>query len=304
MSMATLVSVDLDGIGCYHAIHGLPAPDAGSRALVLRRALPRFLELFERTGVRATFFVIGSDLAAELDAAGQGATLLADALAAGHELGNHSHAHAYDLVHWRPELQRADLIGCDAVLRSLGAEPVGFRAPGYTHDARLLATVDSLGYRYDSSALPSPSYYAAKLAAIGWHRLRGRRSSSLVGGARSFLGARAPHPIAGTSLWELPISTVGPARWPLVGTFLLAGPPLLRRAFERASARAPSLHLELHGIDLVDADRDGVEARVAALQPELRTPLAVRLTRLETFLHARRGFTRLCDAAAALASEA
>ncbi|MBC8071645.1 MAG: polysaccharide deacetylase family protein, partial [Deltaproteobacteria bacterium] len=224
MTMQTLVSVDLDGIGCYHAIHGLAAADPATRAVVLRRALPRFLELFERVRVPATFFVIGSDLVGELDEAGVGAQLLRRALAEGHELGNHSHAHAYDLVRWRSELQRADLIGCDQALRSLGAEPVGFRAPGYTHDARLLATVDELGYRYDSSALPSPAYYAAKLGAIAWHRLRGRRSSSLVGGARSFLGSRAPHAIAGTSLWELPISTVGAARWPLVGTFLLAGP--------------------------------------------------------------------------------
>jgi peptidoglycan-N-acetylglucosamine deacetylase len=269
---------------------------------VLRRALPRFLELFERAGVHATFFVIGSDLAAELDDDGAGVRVLARALADGHELGNHSHAHAYDLVRWRPELQRADLIGCDAALRSLGADPVGFRAPGYTHDARLLGVVDGLGYRYDSSALPSPSYYAAKLAAIGWHRLRGRRSSSLVGGARTFLGGRAAHRIPHTSLWELPITTVGAARWPLVGTFLLAGPQPVRRVLERASARAGTLHLELHGIDLVDAEHDGIARELAALQPELRTPLVERTARLERFLAARSGFTRLCDAAAALAS--
>jgi hypothetical protein len=298
--VSTLVSVDLDGIDCYHAIHGLPPPDPAARALVLRRALPRFLELFDRTNVRATFFVIGSDLADELDRGGAGAELLRAALAAGHELGNHSHAHAYDLVRWRPELQRADLIGCDTALRTIGANPLGFRAPGYTHDAGLLAIVDELGYRYDSSALPSPSYYAAKVAAIGWHRLRGRRSSSLASGARSFLGARAPHRIPNTRLWELPISTIGPARWPLVGTFLLAGPAPLRRRLELAIARVPTLHLELHGIDLVDAEHDGVASALAKLQPELRTPLPDRRARLSAFLRDRDGFTRLCDAAAAL----
>lgn len=302
MSTRTLVSVDLDGIDCYHAIHGLPPPDPRMRAVVLRRALPRFLELFERAGVRATFFVIGSDLAAELDEGGAGAEVLSAALAAGHELGNHSHAHAYDLVTWRAELQRADLIGCDQTLRSLGALPVGFRAPGYTHDPGLLAIVDGLGYRYDSSALPSPAYYAAKLAAIGWYRLRGRRSVSLVRGARSFLGGRAPHRIRGTGLWELPISTIGPARWPLVGTFLLAGPAALRRRLALATGREESLHLELHGIDLVDAEADGIAPVLASLQPELRTPLADRRARLAAFLRDRDGFARLCDTAAALAS--
>ncbi|MBC8071539.1 MAG: hypothetical protein IAG13_24640, partial [Deltaproteobacteria bacterium] len=74
----------------------------------------------------------------------------------------------------------------------------------------------------------------------------------------------------------------------------------LRRVLERAAEHTGSLHLELHGIDLVDADHDGIASELAALQPELRTPLAERTARLERFLARRSGFTRLCDVAAAL----
>ena len=89
------VSVDLDPLWCYYAIHGLPGGDAlpeGLRDVVLRRALPRFVGLFHRHGVRATLFVVGKDGEAEPGRRG-----LVEAARAGHELGNHSYSHPYDL---------------------------------------------------------------------------------------------------------------------------------------------------------------------------------------------------------------
>src|SRR5262245_29264517 len=89
------VSVDLDAIECYFRIHALPPPvPERARFAILRRALPRFAELFDRHGVRATFFVVGRDL--EEDA--EGRALLAELARAGHELGSHTHTHPYDLV--------------------------------------------------------------------------------------------------------------------------------------------------------------------------------------------------------------
>jgi len=292
----TLVSVDLDPIGCYHAIHGLPPPPDEHADVVLRRCLPRFLALFAELGVRATFFVVGSDAESARD---RGAIEpLSRAIAAGHELGNHSHAHAYDLVRWPAVAIAADLARCDAVLRSLGATPCGFRAPGYTHDDALLGEVAALGYRYDSSALPSPPYYAAKLAAIAWHALHRRRSQSLARSPGALFGPRTIHRVAGDRLWELPISALGPLRIPLVGTFVLAGPPWLRRTLVRAALRADEIHLELHGLDLVDPDEDAIDPRLHRLQPELRTPLAERRERLASLLRERGAVTRLCDAIA------
>ena len=288
-----LVSVDLDPIGCYHAIHGLPPPPAEHADVVLSRALPRFLELFAELDARVTFFVVGADAEAAL--AKGGGEALAGAVAAGHELGNHSHAHPYDLVRRPVEEIRADLARCDALLRTLGADPVGFRAPGYTHDAALLAEVERLGYRYDSSALPSPTYYAAKLAAIGWHALHGRRSQSLARTLGALFGARTPHRVGG--LVELPISVLGPLRLPLVGTFVLAGPAWMRRTLVHHALREDDVHLELHGLDLADADADPIDERLHRLQPELRTPLPSRRERLLELLQQRGSITRLCDAA-------
>jgi hypothetical protein len=293
----TLVSVDLDDLACYHAIHGLgPVPD-GRHGVVLERCLPRFLELFAELGVTATFFVVGRDLERDLATGGRGAESLGLALAEGHELANHGHAHAYDLVRRSDEHIARDLRACDGLLRGLGADVQGFRAPGYTHDDRLLGHVAGLGYRYDSSALPSLSYYLAKVFVMGLMVLRGRRSASTAHGIGAFLGRRRPYFRARVRLWEVPISVTDVLRIPLIGTFLLGGPDWLRRGLARAAERAAYLHVELHGLDLADADGDGVDDRLRSRQPGLGLPLAIRRDRLRALL-GQRGSG--CSIAAAL----
>lgn len=286
--MSTLVSVDLDDPGCYHAIYGLEPPPPERQGLVLERALPRFLELFEKLSVRATFFVIGRDLRRDLDAGGKGAEHLRAALAAGHELANHSYAHDYRMHEWATRDIQADLVRGDEVLRELGAKPVGFRAPGYIHDSRMLVCVGAMGYRYDSSTLPSPPYLLAKLGVLGWMKLRGQRSASASAGASSFFGATRPryHPEAG--VWQIPIG-VSRLRLPFVGTFVLAGPEPVGQMLRREAASTRHLHLELHGIDLADESEDGWAEAVVARAPELKTPLATRLERLEKLLESRGG---------------
>jgi peptidoglycan/xylan/chitin deacetylase (PgdA/CDA1 family) len=248
--------------------------------------------LFAELGVRATFFVIGRDLARDLKESGRGAALLGKALADGHELANHSFQHAYDLVSWPAERIVEDMKACDALLRRLGARVVGFRAPGYTHDDKLLRAVANLGYRYDSSALPSPPYYTAKLTVMAWMAIRGRRSRSTARGWRSFLGARRPRYINHFGLWEIPMSVSRYLRLPLIGTMLLAGPEPLANSLRAAAARESYFHLELHGLDLADSGRkgfpgDGYAPELLALQPELRVPLPLRLDRLRGLLRSR-----------------
>lgn len=264
----------------------------------LRRWLPRFLELFDRLGVRATFFVIGQDLARDLDGTGEGARWLEQALAEGHELGNHSFAHAYDLVRWSSSRQREDLEACDALLRGLGATVEGFRAPGYTHDARLLSHAVTLGYRYDSSSLPSPPYYAAKLAVMGAMRLRGLRSSSMARGGASFFGPRRPYRRDDVALWELPMSVSPVWRLPLIGTSLLATPAMLGGPLRHRALKLPHFHLELHAIDLADPRRDAIAPSVIEAQPELQSPWLVRHERLRELLVLRGSGSPLRDAIA------
>jgi peptidoglycan/xylan/chitin deacetylase (PgdA/CDA1 family) len=83
------------------------------------------IAMLERRDVHATFFVIGSDLAAAPDA---GRALVA----AGHELGNHSYSHDH-MVLVRTSTVRRELDETDTLIRAAGERgPIRFRPPfGY-----------------------------------------------------------------------------------------------------------------------------------------------------------------------------
>lgn len=294
----TIVSVDLDDVACYHAIHGLRDATADECDIVLQRCLPRFLDLFAKTQVRATFFVIGRDLQRDLVGSRRGAELLRRALAEGHELANHSYAHDYEMTTWSSEAIYRDLARCDAVLRSIGARPRGFRAPGYVHDDHLLAQVAALGYTYDSSSLPSPAYYVAKRLKLAAMARRGRRSASSRRGWKSFVGSSRAHYRPELGLWEIPIGVSRTLRLPMVGTVLFGGPRGVAAALRDEAMSTPILHLQLHGLDLGDEANDGFDPALVELAPEFRMPFEQRLRELEALLVARQGATTIAGALA------
>jgi len=288
------VSVDLDPLDAYYAIHGLgPAPSGLADHLSIV-ALPRFRELFERLGVQATFFAVGTDLASE-----RVANALRGAVAAGHEVGNHTHTHPYDFLDL-PEAERASEVArCHArIVDTIGVVPMGFRAPGYFMDGATLALLAAQGYRYDSSMLPSLPYYAAKLGVMGLMGLRGRRSRSRLHPPTSLLPPDAPYRpdprrpwrrgqgtmTTTTTMVELPAaSLVGGV--PLVGTFLGGLPPAWagNRLLTRWLQRRRFLSVEFHAIDLVDLDDGGLEP-LRGRQPGLEVTVARRLAAFEALL--------------------
>ena len=278
------VSVDLDGLGCYAAIHGLSLRlDERAQRAVPELAVQRFCELFEALGVRATFFVIGRD-------AGIAPARLRAAALAGHEIASHSYGHDYALSRRTREEIAQDLTLAErAIEDACGSRPRGFRAPGYTLSPELLDAVRERAYSYDSSLLPSPPYYAAKAAALAVYALRGRRSQSILGGLRQLFAPRGPHRRRGVR--ELPVATLPGLRAPVIGTTVLPFPWLARRAFAGGH-----LNLELHGIDALDAT--DVPQEIAAAQPALRMRAAEKLRRLRRLLETLPGGHRTLEAAA------
>jgi peptidoglycan/xylan/chitin deacetylase (PgdA/CDA1 family) len=284
------VSVDLDAIECYYRIHALtPPPVAPARFAVLRRCLPRFAELFARHGVRPTWFVVGRDLEEDPE----GRRLLGELAAAGHELGNHSYSHPYDLVRLgrtaiAEQIDRAHTCLADAC----GHAPVGFRAPGYEISREVIELLCERGYRYDSSAFPSLPYYAAKAAVMASMRLRGKTSGSILGSPSVLRAPLSPyrpsaaHPYrgGGTALLEIPMTVTPWLRLPVIGTTLVTWPAWLRRRVLAAALRAPVVNLELHGIDLADAGADEIPPALVDRQPDLRHGLAAKLRALDASL--------------------
>jgi peptidoglycan/xylan/chitin deacetylase (PgdA/CDA1 family) len=282
------ISIDLDGLPHYAALHGLP-PDVVSpeaRALVHRVAVPRFAELVEGAGGRGTLFVIG----AEVDADAR--PHLEDVLRRGHELGSHSHGHDYALSRAPPDAIERDLAQADEVLRSLGVPgPTGFRAPGYTLSPALLRAVVARGHAYDASIFPAAPYWAAKALTLGWLRLRGRHSAAILDSPRVLLAPRLPYrpdmdrpERRGTApLIELPMSVTPAARVPFIGTFLVLAPwPFVRAAYARLRHEA-FISLELHAVDLLGPE-DGLPAELTRAQPDLAVPGPTKRERLREVL--------------------
>ena len=294
------LSVDLDPVECYWRIHALPgAPPERARHAILRRCLPRFAELFARHGARATFFVVARDL--EEDA--EGRALLGQLARDGHELASHTYSHPYDLVRLPSETIAAEIDRAHGLIGACrGDAPCGFRAPGYAITSELLDMLRARHYRYDSSAFPSLAYYGAKAAVMGAMRLVGRKSGSILDTPR-VLGAplgpyrpsrEAPYRRAAATLGdvgdvdlvELPMSVTPIARLPVIGTSLVTAPGWMRRHLVTAALRAPFFNLELHGIDLADAEADEIPPALIARQPDLRRPLAHKLAALDETLAA------------------
>jgi peptidoglycan-N-acetylglucosamine deacetylase len=279
MRRRAAVNVDIDGLYLYDRIHGHSGGagnDAGFSATAhdpraWTRGVARFLDLFDRTGVRATFFVVAQDLDHPDVAA-----VFREVVAAGHEVGNHSLTHPYDLS----RLPRASMVAELAVARDrlqqrAGAAVHGFRAPGYVLSPTLLDVIAETGHRYDSSRFPCPPYQAAKALAIGAYRLAGRPSGSIPEPPSVWLGKTEPHvtqTASGAALVELPIGVVPGVRMPFIGTSLIAFGAVGWRLTQPLISSAGWVNFECHAIDLCDVARDGLPERLRA-QPDQRVPL-------------------------------
>lgn len=271
------VSVDLDEIDNYTAIFGISGDLALPTSPIYDKAVPRLAALFAELDIPATFFAIGRDLKRRDNA------LRLRALAqAGHEIANHSLNHLYDLSRRDAATQRNEVIGgADAIEAATGVRPTGFRAPGYTINDGLFEVLKKARVAYDSSVFPCPAYYLAKAAAISLIKLRGSESRSIVDHPRVLSAPADPYRIGtpysqrGEGLVELPIGVTGDKtlRLPYIGTsIVLAGERGARLLSQLASER-DFVNLELHGIDLSDADDDGLRALVP-FQQDLRRSAA------------------------------
>jgi polysaccharide deacetylase family protein (PEP-CTERM system associated) len=110
----------------------------------------RLLQLFDRSGVRATFFVLGW-------VAERAPDLVREIAAAGHEIACHGYNHQL-LYTLTPKQFREDVREAKCALEQLtGCPVVGFRAPSYSVTTATLWALDILveeGYLYDASIFP------------------------------------------------------------------------------------------------------------------------------------------------------
>ena len=112
--------------------------------------IDRILALYERHGVRATFFTLGW-------IAERYPNVVRRIVAAGHELASHGYGHLRASDQSRAEFDN-DIRSSKALLEDIGGQEVlGYRAPSFSIGHGNLWALDALreaGYRYSSSIYP------------------------------------------------------------------------------------------------------------------------------------------------------
>jgi len=121
-----------------------------SRECRVEANMDRILALFERHGVRATFFTLGW-------IAERYPQVVRRIVAGGHELASHGYGHLRASDQTRAEFA-SDIRSAKALLEDIGGQAVlGYRAPSFSIGRANLWALDELleaGYRYSSSIYP------------------------------------------------------------------------------------------------------------------------------------------------------
>jgi len=254
--MKVCISIDLDNYQDYESLVGSGV--VGSPPSFYSDALPRFLDLFDEYGVKATFFAIGRDLLVP-----ENSRALRDAAERGHEIANHSHTHPYNFralsePQRAQEIDQADAAIADAV----GMRPVGFRTPSCEGDILTLRILEERGYEYDSSIFSTPLMWAFML----YGKLFVRRPEYSLGplsapfapitpyvpSSRTLVRRRAVGDTGPARIVEIPFSCLPLVRIPFYSTLLRRLGKGFFSALLRAYGQRPELHVLFHVIELAD----------------------------------------------------
>jgi len=106
-------------------------------------AVPLILELLERHGLRATFFVVGR-------VAERYPERVEEIVAAGHELAHHGYTHTSPAKLSRED-EEAELVRARAVLEGFGVAVAGYRSPSWDFSPHTLPLLEEHGFRYSSN---------------------------------------------------------------------------------------------------------------------------------------------------------
>jgi peptidoglycan/xylan/chitin deacetylase (PgdA/CDA1 family) len=252
--------------------------------------VPRVLEVLAQHRLRGTVFVVGRDAARPANR-----DMLA-AIAAEHDVGNHSFDHDQRMHRWSESALVEDFTRAeDAIEAATGTRPEGFRGPGYTLSDAVLRVLLERKYAYDASTLPT---YLGPLARAYYFRATRLDSSGRNARAELFGhfsdGRRPLRPyywtIDGGDLLEMPITTFPGAKVPIHLSYVLhlaRYSSTLARVYTRAAVRACSAagiapSILLHPVDFLGPE----DAPDLAFSPGMRTPAKEKLDAIHAYLAA------------------
>ena len=156
------ISLDLDNQWSYMKIHGDEGWDKYPSYFDI--FIPHILNVLDELDLKITFFIVGKDTESEVNR-----KYLRMITERGHEVGNHSYHHESWLQTYSYEQIEQEITNAEkAIQDATGQKPIGFRGPGFSWSKDLLRVLESRGYKYDASTLPTflgplaRAYYFAK----------------------------------------------------------------------------------------------------------------------------------------------
>jgi polysaccharide deacetylase family protein (PEP-CTERM system associated) len=136
------------------------------------KPLQPILQMLERQRVRSTFFILGECAEACPEA-------IKEIYDKGHEIASHGYVHR-DFTKMSPdELAKIEIRNRQLLKRITGEKPQGFRAPLFKINSKVLATMEKVGYEYDSSVVPSisiPRWFGYFGAPLNPYRIGRKRN--------------------------------------------------------------------------------------------------------------------------------
>lgn len=147
----TIITIDVEEwFHGHNYLAHVPPSTWADQQLRVERGTHLCLDLLDRHGVKATFFVLGWTAERFPD-------LVREIARRGHEVGCHSYGHP-EVFHLTISEFREDVERALAALASAGVDrPAGYRAPSFSVTPPVhhyLSVLQELGFRYDCSLFP------------------------------------------------------------------------------------------------------------------------------------------------------
>lgn len=259
------IQVDLDALWTnleYYGYKSEVSPDA-----LFASSIPRFLDLFAKYNIKATFFLVGKDGESK-----EKIELIRRISNAGHEIANHTYSHVFGFRKLSKEEKIKEIGKSEEIIYNItGKKPCGFKTPGFDFDLETLNLLRGRGYLYDSSIIPTPVYplilrmnrffsggekrtHGPKLSWVfAPHKLYYPSSGNIIKEGKSSTekeGSNEPRKIP---LKEVPCSVMPLLRLPYHPTFAAKfGLPYFNLSFQLNNYFGSYLNYAFHAADLAD----------------------------------------------------
>src|SRR6185437_8889060 len=257
------ISLDLDNQWSYMKSHGDECWDKYPSYFNI--FVPHVLNVLDELDLKITFFIVGKDTESE-----DNSKYLRMITDRGHEVGNHSYNHeswlqTYSYEKIEKEIRDAE----EAIEKVTGQRPVGFRGPGFSWSKDLLKVLESRGYKYDASTLPTylgpiARMYYFKKSNLSKEEKKARKE--LFG--KFSEGFRNLKPYKwdlgeGKTITEMPVTTMPVLKLPFHLSYLIylgnISMPLMRlylnSAIRMCKITNTPVSFLLHPLDLIGGDQ-------------------------------------------------